>query len=128
MFGTFKKIFFGTFLYILLAPTLIGFLGAASNQLVLIANHDTFPVLVNQVKLDHFQSDDLKGTQMLDDVHCIMTSKTHLNFLADIFDFHDYIESIGDMLLGLSEWLGGFCVFVWAGLLIRKAHVGEINS
>jgi hypothetical protein len=126
MFSALKNALCKSFLYVLLAPTAIGFLGAASNQLVLIANHDTFPVLVNGTQLAHFQRDDLKGTLMIDDVHCIMTSKTHLNALADIFDFHDGIESIGDMLMGLGEWLGGFCVFLWGGLLIHKVHTGAV--
>src|ERR1700675_4283495 len=36
-----------TSLWILLLPAALGGIGAASNQLVLIANHDRFPVMIN---------------------------------------------------------------------------------
>src|ERR1700688_1913763 len=128
-----------TSLWILLLPAAIGGVGAASNQLVLIANHDRFPVMINSAEsqiltLNQFiayeqaverasdpeekqksreaaakAAEEIKimhETEMLDERHCIMTSETHLNALADIFDFHDGTYSVGDGLLCLSEWLG----------------------
>jgi hypothetical protein len=56
---------------------------------------------------------------MLDDTHCLMTSETHLNLLADIFDMHNAVYSIGDFFLMLSEFLS-FCPYVWLGLLLKK--------
>ena len=50
----FLKILRSSFLWILLAPFAVQGIGAASNQAVLIANHDKFPVMVNAVKLDEF--------------------------------------------------------------------------
>ena len=125
-----------TSLYILAIPVLFTFLGAASNQLVLIKNHDTFPVMVNDKKLQEmtspkeksveiefnkpmpaFEADD---TVMLDDVHCLMTSHTHLNFLADVFDMHDAIYSIGDFMLMLGEWLGSFTLAIFVFDVVCK--------
>ena len=107
-----------TALWILLLPYAITFTGAASNQLVLLVNHDHFPVAMNVAKFNKWVpaearvvSDD--GVIMIDDVHCLMTSKTHLNALADIFDFKETIESVGDLLLEFGSWASVFCPFVW---------------
>ena len=125
-----------TALWILLAPCLIWGAGFASNQLVLNANHDTFPVEVNTVKERVFVAkaqakykelaeelgiDPALPAGMIDDTHCIMTSKTHLNFLADVFDLKsDGIYSIGDFLLMLGEWLWVFAPFIWAFAVVNK--------
>ena len=132
MWSFFKR----TSLYILAIPMLFTFLGAASNQLVLVANHDSFPVMLNDKKLrDMTKTDEgqfkvqflaptpayeANDAVMIDDVHCVMTSKTHLNALADIFDMHDAIYSIGDFLLMLGEWLWAFCPFVFVFDTTRK--------
>lgn len=110
-----KKFFLATYLWILLLPPTFFFVGAASNQLVLIANHDTFPVLMNGAAVAHvmpFGYDD-QG-------HVLMTSQTHLNALGDIFDFHDDWVSIGDLFLSVGTWLQTFCPFVWGVLIIKK--------
>lgn len=98
-------------------PYLVFGVGAGSNQLVLIANHDKFPVMLNEAGRVHFNPD---ANGLLDKTHCVMTPDTHLNALADIFDLHDGWYSIGDFLLMLSDWLSGFCVFVWIALVIQK--------
>jgi len=132
MWNFFKR----TSLYILAIPVLFTFLGAASNQIVLIANHDTFPVMLNDKKLADMTEPKEKsveirflkpmpayeadGAVMLDDTHCSMTHETHLNALADIFDMKDAIYSIGDFLLMLGEWFGAFCPFVFVFDVIRK--------
>jgi|FreactTroBogLake_1042271.scaffolds.fasta_scaffold32245_1 hypothetical protein len=132
MFNFLKK----TSLYILAIPVLFTFLGAASNQLVLIANHDTFPVMVNDRKLADMADHDKKSVEIkfnqpnpaekqddtvyLDDVHVEMTSHTHLNFLADVFDLKDGIYSIGDFLLMLGEWLSAFAPFLFVFDTTRK--------
>lgn len=113
-----------TALWIILLPIACSFVGAASNQLVLWANNDTFPVKVNLAKLQEFTGDGgtvlPDGTVMMDDTHCLMTSKTHLNLLADNWDFHDSIESIGDMLIDFGGWLWGFAPFVWGAAVISR--------
>ena len=125
-----------TSLYILAVPVLFTLLGAASNQVVLIANHDSFPVMLNDKKLREMLEPEEKPTNiqfakpmpafetgdtvMLDDVHCNMTSETHLNFLADVFDMHDAIYSIGDFMLMLGEWFGVFAPFVFVFDTTRK--------
>jgi hypothetical protein len=125
-----------TSLYLLAAPLLFTFLGAASNQIVLIANHDTFPVLINDKKLADMSEPQEKsveirflkpmpafeanGTVMLDDVHCNMTHSTRLNALADIFDMKDAIYSVGDFSLMLGEWLWVFAPFLFVFDVTRK--------
>jgi hypothetical protein len=137
----FLRAFRSSLLWVVLAPYAVFGLGAASNQLVLIANHDKFPVMVNPVKLDEMRPqkanalakiiEDIFGVKpkvapavanddMLDDVHCIMTDQTHLNFLADVFDMHDAIYSVGDFILMLGDWLAGFCPFVFIALVFKK--------
>lgn len=123
-----------TSLWVLLLPGIVYFAGAASNQAVKIANNDAFPVKENIVKLlgdaqDNPELMKLNGEMrlldpdslvMLDDIHCVMTDKTHLNWLADIFDSGANISSVGDYLLDLGTWLGTFCPFVWGALVIGK--------
>ena len=112
-----------TALWILLLPYAVSFTGAASNQLVFNANGDTFPVRINPVKLIVFTGDTITlpdNTVLMDPTHCVMTSKTHLNWLADVFDFHNTIESIGDLLIDLGAWLGTFCPFVWVALVVDR--------
>lgn len=109
-----------TALWIVLIPLALGFAGAASNQAVLIANHDKFPVMVNYAKQAHYTEAGAVG-EMLDDTHCLMSSETHLNALADIFDLHSKgIESIGDLMIDFSGWLWGFVPFVWGFEVSRK--------
>jgi hypothetical protein len=114
-----------TALWILLLPQVVYFAGAASNQLVLFVNHDRFPVSMNAAKLIKWVpaearvvSDD--GIIMIDETHCLMTSKTHLNVLGDIFDFHEDIESIGDLLIDLGTWLSTFCKYMWLGIVLDR--------
>jgi Family of unknown function (DUF5317) len=114
-----------TSLWILCLPTLAFYIGASSNQLVLWANDNKFPVKVNPVHLKKFIGEKtpevlLDGTVMIDSTHCVMTSKTHLNLLADNWDFHDGIVSIGDEFVDLGTWLGAFCPFVWGFAVCRK--------
>lgn len=124
----FRRFFCSSLLWLLLAPTAFIGAGAASNQLVLIANNDRFPVMANSVHLKQMSLMD-SGTftesgqpidGMLDDVHCVMTNNTHLNFLADIFDVHDAVYSIGDFSLMLGERLDYFCFPAWVLIMLRK--------
>lgn len=135
-----------SYLWIVLTPWLVGGLGTASNQLVFFVNHDKFPVMLNPAKTAEFHLGKYKEYQeavdngeleaakviayedeqgMLDDIHCLMTDQTHLNFLADIIDFHSKTESFGDLFLEASEWMNGFALYLWAGLLIKKFHDAE---
>jgi hypothetical protein len=132
-----------TSLYILAIPMLFTVLGTASNQLVLSANHDKFPVMWNDYKASQYAlslekagtSDnedsarqatfDLLALQkqgFLDDTHCLMTPKTHLNFLADWIDFKSETDSPGDLLLDLGGWLWNFAPVVWGVSVIRKLN------
>ena len=123
-----------TSLYILAVPVMLFVLGAASNQVVLMANHDRFPVMVNTLKervmvaraQAHYKElaaeagiDPTLPAGMIDDTHCVMTDKTRLNWLADVFDFGS-IYSIGDFSLMLGEWLFGFAPFLFAFDVVRK--------
>ncbi len=137
--------------YLIAIPLLLTFMGAASNQAVLIANGDKFPVMASEEKLQKYcqpqeASDSLSaviakalagrsaivketapdpytcsnGGEFLDEVHVIMTPKSHLRPLADIFDMHDGIYSIGDFSLMLGEWIMGWAPLAWIVLVIRK--------
>lgn len=125
-----------TLLWMVLIPYAFTWAGVASNQSVLWANNDTFPVRINLVKavewtdggksihvippgLDPAHPD---GAVMLDTIHCLMTDKTHLNFLADNFDFHDRIVSIGDLSLDFGNWSGTYMPILWLGIVLAKLN------
>jgi hypothetical protein len=148
MWNFFKR----TSLYILALPALAFALGLLSNQAVLIANHDKFPVMYNEYKVNAYRMDlerELANCQApdadattdtpavdpcdpiqfqiealkfgyLDDTHVIMTSKTHLNFLADWIDLKEATYSIGDGLLELGEWGFGFILPLFIFDAVRK--------
>lgn len=116
--GTIVRFVRETMLWIILLPACVTFVGAASNQAVLIANGDKFPVLINDVKQAQAE---VTPSGMIDDTHCLMTRQTHLNALADIFDLGN-IYSIGDMLIEFGRWLGTFSFFVWIALVTRRLH------
>ena len=112
-----------TSLYILATPALFILLGTASNQLVLYANGDRFPVSVNIVKAHEMAPYAVQlpdGSVMLDDVHVVASKSTHLNLLADVFDLPSGIESIGDLSLELGAWLWTFAPFVYITLVTTK--------
>ena len=124
-----------TYLYLLAVPLLFTFLGAASNQIVLIANHDTFPVMESPATIQKIRvavhnaqgnpeidPDSIPDIDrgMLDETHCLMTEKTHLNFLADVFDLKTATYSIGDFLLIAGDWSWTFAPFVFLFVVIRK--------
>lgn len=135
-----KKLLTFAYLWILALPLFLGFAGAASNQLVLAANHDKFPVMVNARKLREFEQaqeqpvraiehlfgvDDPPQAQndpdgMLDDVHCVMTKDTHLNFLADWIDLKDATYSPGDLLLEAGDYTGQYSFWVWFALILAE--------
>lgn len=117
-------------LYIVLAPYAVFGIGAACNQVVLVANNDTFPVRMNPIKAAKWHPNATTlapstryphGVEMLDDTHCAMTEYTHFNWLADNFYFHDSgIISIGDMFISIGGWGMEFTPFVWFGAFLRK--------
>lgn len=109
-----------TSLYILAIPALFFALGFACNQAVLMANHDTFPVMVNEYKVKSGETLTLSdGTVLLDDTHSVMTHNTRLNFLADIIDTGG-IWSIGDGFLALSQWSWKFAPFLYMFSVTNK--------
>ena len=124
-----------TFLYILAVPVLFTVLGAASNQLVLFVNNDTFPVMMNDAGVRRYTAEveaakndsDVDPSKipdvehgMMDQTHCFMTSKTHLNFLADVFDFGTAYYSVGDGLLYLGDWSWTFAPFVFLFAVTKR--------
>ena len=140
MFEKLKKL---PYWYLIAIPLLLTFMGAASNQAVLIANGDTFPVMVNAEKIQkwcapvedadplaaiihaitHQPAPDLNscagGGVFLDGVHTIMQPKDHLKFLADIFDLGS-IYSIGDFGIILGRWMWDWSLSAWVVLVLRK--------
>ena len=121
-----NALFFKAKLYVLAFPLFLIFLGAASNQAVIAANHDRFPVMVNSRSLDARGGADSDG--MMDTVHCTMTPSTHLNWLADWIDLQDAIYSPGDLLLMLGGWMMDYAPLVWALLMIQLALTGQLRN
>jgi len=121
-----------TALYVFAIPVLVMYLGMASNQLVIRANHGTFPVQMNEERFKEWVSPDpdevsepnvlSDGTVMIDEVHCLMTEKTHLNFLADIFDLHDRILSVGDLLIDLGFFGNNVAPYIWGMILYFRKN------
>jgi len=128
-----------TAIWILLLPYAVYFTGAALNQLAMNANGDLMPVRINVVKAIEWFGTPVEfgepapdkehhiillpdGTAQLDGRHCLMTSRTHFNWVSDIFDFHSEIDSIGDLLLSLSEFLKSFCWFGWICVVAERAR------
>ena len=113
-----------TALWILLLPIATHTLGDALNQWVMFVNNGRFPAAMNAARLAAWPADKITvandGVVMLDKVHCVMTSRTHLNLFADILDFDDGIYSIGDELLKLGDWLDTFCIYCWICVVVPK--------
>jgi len=136
-----KALFFKAKLYILAFPLLLIFTGAAMNQAVIAANHDKFPVMLNEHRAAKFIQNhkecflglvcvDVPASDdgMLDEVHCLMTPSTHLNFLADWIDLHHGMYSPGDLLLMLGDYLLDYAPLVWALLMIQLALTGNLRN
>jgi hypothetical protein len=108
-------IFRAASLWILLLPYAVGYLGTISNQAVLLANHDTFPVLMRDSAVAR-----LLPNGQDDEGHVVMSDQTHLNILADIFDVKDGWVSAGDILIYIGQWLSTFCPLLWGFVIISK--------
>ena len=135
-----------TYLLVLLLPGTLFYFGVACNQLVLVMNHDRFPVMWNSYKANKLALEISKATQSdkpdvaeqaqfdeialeeygyLDDTHVLMSKQTKLNWLADWIDLHAITLSPGDVLVFSSEYLSGFAPFLWGCLLCRKVYALE---
>lgn len=88
-------------------------LGASLNQLALISNGGTMPVL-----FPGWTCPDLGE----DTIHRCMTQASHLKFLCDVFNFHTTIESIGDQFLELGSLLMGPAFITWCVLMIKDRN------
>lgn len=107
-------------LYIVAIPTLCIVFGAGLNQIVLIANHDKFPVMVNHDKtVTEDSPEGLNPGDMMDHDHVVMSDTDHFRFLSDIFDLGS-IYSVGDGFIELGEYLSSFAWFVWIYAICRK--------
>lgn len=108
-----------SFLWVLLLPPAAAYTGFALNEAVLVANHDTFPVLAR----------DSAAATMLPDAegHVVMTHETHLNFLADWIDVGDGWESPGDEFIALGRWLHAFCPMLYL-VLVTTQLVSDSNA
>ncbi len=121
----FLKFFRTKMLWLLLLPYALSFVGVSLNQAVLIANHDTFPVQMNEVNLLKIKDSDTNlPVGMIDEVHVVMTCYTHLNVLADIFDLGDGLYSAGDLLIKAGE-KAEICPFIWIALMLYREDQKE---
>jgi hypothetical protein len=117
-----KKFLAATYLWVLLLPVVFIVLGAASNQLAVIANHDVMPVLMNEARIQVSGGAVTIGdVRFLDPKHSVMDEHTHLTFLCDIIDVGD-IESIGDLGIDFGQWMWDFAPFLWGSLLCLKVY------
>jgi hypothetical protein len=130
-----------TALWIIAVPLLCFFLGAASNQAVLVANHDKFPVMWNDAKVNLYRLEATQAAEAgnedaqialallehgyLDDTHCLMTKRTRLNALADWIDLKSATYSPGDLLVELGETGMEYAPFIWAALVIGRLNKKE---
>jgi hypothetical protein len=106
-----------TFIWILLIPYALHITGAILNDLVMFANGGRFPVMYNPAR--QWNRADANG--MLDKTHCIMTSKTHLNLLADVIDRNEQgISSIGDILIDAGETFSSSCTVIWFTIVVLR--------
>ncbi len=119
--------------WLIVLPLLLTGLGIASNQSVLIANHGKFPVMMSEGNMAKYCTADtaddvalapavscLRGGQMIDEVHSVMGSNSHLKALSDIIPLGQAIYSVGDGLITLGFWLLSFTPIAWLFLTIRK--------
>lgn len=137
-----KRILSFAHLWILALPLVLTLLGAASNQAVIAANHDRFPVLMNVRKLrEEREAEEKKeavianivgkvlgveiqppapdpNDDMLDNVHCVMSKDTHLNFLADWIDLGDATYSPGDLLLMAADYIQPLAFPFWFAIVL----------
>lgn len=118
MLRTLTSLIFTARLYLLAAPFVCAYSGAAMNQAVLIANGGKFPVMLNErvVETEVFGKVDKGG--YMDSIHCRMTRKTRLNWLADYINLKAVILSPGDILIYIGEYLSQFSTLVWMTLMI----------
>lgn len=146
MFKWLKK----TALWIIAVPMLVYALGAGSNQLVLAVNKDRFPVMWNEYKVAEyamviarvaqdpevpaevslqakFALEALMEGGYIDERHVVMTSKTHLNFLADWIDM-GITYSPGDMLLYLGEYGMEYSGAIWLVIVLGKLARKQENE
>lgn len=112
-------------LWIVIIPLALILLGTMSNQAVLIANHDKFPVMWNGV---YGSGIPVGGFRPHDAVHCMMGPATHLNWLADIFDLQDALYSIGDFFILAGEWLWQYAPAIWIFTLCSTILGGKNES
>jgi len=108
-----------TYLYILAIPLLTIVLGIGLNEAVLIANHGSFPVMVNAGITPS------KGVWEGDPFHMVMTPTTHMNPLADVFLFQGNVYSIGDGFIYVGYWLWSYAPLLWGFLAVRKLSLVE---
>lgn len=110
-------------IWVLALPLGLILTGAGMNQAVVIANHGKFPVMENPRLVDN-NNPDKNG--MTDELHCLMTPQTHLNWLADVFDLQSDILSPGDLFIQLGEYMWPIAKIVWLTLLLFHIRQGMV--
>jgi hypothetical protein len=103
-------------------PVLSMFLGAASNQVVFIANGGAMPVQLNAANIQRFSENSVvvNGRTYLDPRHSVLRDEDHLKVLADIFNFGNSVASVGDLLLDFGSWSWQYGPIMWFALAFRK--------
>jgi hypothetical protein len=98
---------------LLIAPQLFFWVGAALNQLVLVANNGQMPVLFP----GGCNADIREG--LAGSVHTCLESATHLKFLIDFINLGRMgIWSLGDVLITIGDALSGPLFWCWLTLAL----------
>lgn len=120
-----KTLLFKARLWIIALPYALVFFGAAINQLAIIANHDSMPVLASGYKVKEHASEIMPDGEF-NSRHQLMTPSTRLNFLGDIFDFESETDSLGDLFIQLGQYLNPFAYLLWGVLMVQDKVKSDV--
>lgn len=121
-------------LWVLLFPFIVDYTGAALNQIVMIANDGSMPVLLSPSELDAWLAspdNTIIENGMMDMRHSVMTRSSRLTFLADIINFKQAgIWSVGDLLIAVGENMEQAAPYVMFAVLWfkREENICQNNN
>lgn len=99
--------------WLILLPFALYYLGAALNILAVTANYGVMPVVV-PVSWDPLLN---QAGVLLNTRHISWHSSVHLAVLCDWIQWFDgSVQSPGDMLLSLGDWLQPYGLGAWVGV------------
>lgn len=107
-----KRIFRIPYWGLLVIPTLIGYVGAGLNKIVMAFNGGQMPALFPGGPV-------VFGWDAASDPnHCVMTHASRLRFFADWINLHTAIVSPGDLLNWISAATIAPCFYAWIAIVL----------